>query len=247
MFASRGSAATARRPRSDRLRRVAPKPSTARSISPASLDVDPSHFQPDRGAAASTAPICLGLAAMAGSRACQSRSLGTNLVQQLQPLRHHAAFRQRDAGELPPVDSGWQRSRADRVPAGHEYYRHRRGRLAATPPRRTAGHDHCARERTNPLQRRQSIESFSAQRYSIVRSGPRRTDFLQALAKRRTRARIRTVRGAAEYPITGIRSACCARAASGHAAAAPPSVNMNSRRRMWIAMRPLPPEVVCMQ
>jgi hypothetical protein len=39
---------------------------------------------------------------------------------------------------------------------------------------------------------------------------------------------------------------CCARAASGHAAAAPPSVNMNSRRRMWIAMRPLPPEVVCM-
>jgi TRAP-type uncharacterized transport system substrate-binding protein len=31
------------------------------------------------------------------------------------------------------------------------------------------------------------------------------------------------------------------------AAAAPPSVNMNSRRRMWIAMRHLPPEVVCMQ
>jgi hypothetical protein len=47
-------------------------------------------------------------------------------------------------------------------------------------------------------------------------------------------------------PITGIAD-CCARAASGHAAAAPPSVNMNSRRRMWIAMRPLRPEVVCMQ
>src|SRR5262245_10449413 len=47
-------------------------------------------------------------------------------------------------------------------------------------------------------------------------------------------------------PITGI-AACCERAASGHAAAAPPSVNMNSRRRMWIAMRPLPLEVVCMQ
>jgi hypothetical protein len=27
----------------------------------------------------------------------------------------------------------------------------------------------------------------------------------------------------------------------------PPSVNMNSRRRMWIAMRSLPLEVVCMQ
>jgi hypothetical protein len=35
-------------------------------------------------------------------------------------------------------------------------------------------------------------------------------------------------------------AACCARAASGHAAAAPPSANMNSRRRMWIAMRTPP-------
>jgi hypothetical protein len=34
---------------------------------------------------------------------------------------------------------------------------------------------------------------------------------------------------------------CCARAASGHATAAPPSVNMNSRRRMWMALRFLPP------
>jgi hypothetical protein len=43
-------------------------------------------------------------------------------------------------------------------------------------------------------------------------------------------------------PITGV-SRCCAR----HPAAAPPRVNMNSRRRMWIAMLPLPPEVVCTQ
>ena len=38
-------------------------------------------------------------------------------------------------------------------------------------------------------------------------------------------------------PITGI-AGCCARAASGHVAAALPSVTINSRRRMWIAMRP---------
>ena len=31
---------------------------------------------------------------------------------------------------------------------------------------------------------------------------------------------------------------CCARVASGHAAAALPSVAMNSRRRIWIAMCP---------
>ena len=37
-------------------------------------------------------------------------------------------------------------------------------------------------------------------------------------------------------PITGI--GCCARAASGHAATAPPSAAINSRRPMWIAMRP---------
>src|SRR5262245_54712872 len=46
-------------------------------------------------------------------------------------------------------------------------------------------------------------------------------------------------------PTTGS-AGCCARAPSGHATAAPPTVNMNSRRRRWIAMRPLPPEVVCM-
>jgi hypothetical protein len=36
-------------------------------------------------------------------------------------------------------------------------------------------------------------------------------------------------------PITGIAS-CCARAASGHAAAAPPSVAKNFRRSIWLAM-----------
>jgi len=36
-------------------------------------------------------------------------------------------------------------------------------------------------------------------------------------------------------PITGI-AACCARAASGHAAAAPPTAAKNFRRPMWLAM-----------
>jgi len=34
--------------------------------------------------------------------------------------------------------------------------------------------------------------------------------------------------------VTGI-AGCCARAASGHAAAAPPSVAKNFRRPMWLA------------
>jgi hypothetical protein len=37
-----------------------------------------------------------------------------------------------------------------------------------------------------------------------------------------------------KYPITGIAD-CCARAASGHAAA-PPSMAKNFRRSMWLAM-----------
>jgi hypothetical protein len=41
-----------------------------------------------------------------------------------------------------------------------------------------------------------------------------------------------------KYPILRTRSGCCPRAASGHAAAALPSVTMKSRREMWIAMRP---------
>ena len=40
---------------------------------------------------------------------------------------------------------------------------------------------------------------------------------------------------AARYPITGT-PGCCARAASGHAAAALPSVAKNFRRPMWLAM-----------
>jgi len=36
-------------------------------------------------------------------------------------------------------------------------------------------------------------------------------------------------------PTVGI-AACCARAASGHAAAAPPSVAKSFRRSMWLAM-----------
>jgi len=36
-------------------------------------------------------------------------------------------------------------------------------------------------------------------------------------------------------PTTGI-AGCCARTASGHAIVAPPSVAMNSRRPMWLAM-----------
>jgi hypothetical protein len=43
------------------------------------------------------------------------------------------------------------------------------------------------------------------------------------------------IRHPIQNPTTGI-ATCCARAASGHAAAAPPSVAKNFRRPMWLAM-----------
>ena len=56
--------------------------------------------------------------------------------------------------------------------------------------------------------------------------------FLQALAERgHVSARIRSGDAPLRNPITGI-AGCCARAASGHAAAAPPSSVTNSRRLM---------------
>ena len=52
-------------------------------------------------------------------------------------------------------------------------------------------------------------------------------------------ARASSVGGSApRNPMRPVFAAHCPRAASGHAAAVPPSVNMDSRRRRWIAMRP---------
>jgi hypothetical protein len=63
------------------------------------------------------------------------------------------------------------------------------------------------------------------------------TQVLKALQESATRAcpsRLSAVRFMST-PMRRIRSGCCARAATGHAAA-PPSVTMNSRRGIWIAM-----------
>ena len=63
------------------------------------------------------------------------------------------------------------------------------------------------------------------------RSGPRRSRFLSGPAGTRPHCGRRSIDAAPRNPITGI-AGCCPRAPSGHAAAAPPSVNMNSRRLM---------------
>ena len=72
--------------------------------------------------------------------------------------------------------------------------------------------------------------SPSGQWYSTVTFWPSINRFLEALRNAPQRARIGRAIGPRK-PTTGI-AGCCARAASGHATAAPPSSAMNSRRRI---------------
>src|SRR5262249_43287271 len=59
----------------------------------------------------------------------------------------------------------------------------------------------------------------------------------QTLMNRGHLPRVRRIGRSPEKPTTGMAS-CCARAASGHAAAAPPTSAMNSPRLMGLTPRP---------
>src|SRR5215470_4499555 len=72
----------------------------------------------------------------------------------------------------------------------------------------------------------------SAQRYSIATFSPStKPASFRPWRNARSRSEIASGDLGSRYPITGI-AACCALAASGHAATAPPSSVMNSRRFM---------------
>jgi hypothetical protein len=74
------------------------------------------------------------------------------------------------------------------------------------------------------LDRRKSTRSTKPASASPLRSPSTKNPTSAAVESRRN-------------PTTGI-AGCCARAGSGHAATAPPSVARNFRRPMWLAMRP---------
>ena len=122
-----------------------------------------------------------------------------------------------------------------------EHDRHGAGRLLATAPRsRCHGQDDVRRERNQ-------FRRVSANAVGIT-PAPTSVDphvaavdpaqLLQSLQERRDASlRFRIVRAVMSTPMRRIRSGCCARAASGHAAAPPISV-MNSRRLMGFVLRP---------
>jgi hypothetical protein len=78
---------------------------------------------------------------------------------------------------------------------------------------------------------------LSAQRYSIATVRP---SIQPSSCNRRTKAATHWPWDegvpATRNPMVGIFAGCCACAASGHAAAAPPSATKNFRRPMWLAM-----------
>ena len=103
--------------------------------------------------------------------------------------------------------------------------------LATDAPRRAGCDDH-SHPQTNEFGRQGNHRSMypSAQRYSIATVWPSMKPVLLSPSAKCRQAVCQTDRGMAlRKPITGI-AGCCARAASGHAAAAPPRSVMNSRR-----------------
>ena len=120
-----------------------------------------------------------------------------------------------------------------------EHDRHACGSPAATigDVERRAANDHVRRERDQLRRVLAHARRYrrALQRLSIRRLRPTvQPNFCKPLQERRdVGLRFRIVRGQSmSTPMRRIRSACCARAASGHAAAAPPSSVMNSRRLM---------------
>ena len=162
-------------------------------------------------------------------------AVGTNLVQQLQPLRPYLHVQRDHAREVAArsAEAG-DKTSLDRVAAAVEDDRNRRGRRFCCQRCRSAT------RRTITATWRRTSSAASAGNRSYLALRPAIFDrhvlaldiagFAQALAER-----AQTVRGTRpadsplRNPITGI-AGCCARAASGHAAAAPPRSVMNSRR-----------------
>ena len=161
-------------------------------------------------------------------------AVGTNSCSSSSRFGPSSALKRGHAREVAawPVQAG-DKSKLDRVAAGQEDDRNRRGRRLGRQRRRSAARGNHGHLTTNQIgrQRRQSI--VLALRPAIFDRHVPALDiagFAQALAERapdgaRTGQAIRLPRN----PITGI-AGCCARAAIGHAAAAPPRSVMNSRR-----------------
>ena len=167
-----------------------------------------------------------------------SRHAGRDLLEQLQPFPADARIRT----TMKPVVLPPGRARLSTKPAptgsatDGEHDRHGACRLQQRPRSRTASSQDDVRRELRPIPPRICERVRRRSRPSgcrCARCGRRSSPIaLSACANASDAAlRFRIVRRvSASTPMRRIRSGCCARAASGQAAAAPPTSVMNSRR-----------------
>ena len=160
-------------------------------------------------------------------------------MQEPQPLGHHLRDEKIDAGRVAarPGEAG-DKTKLDRVIADAEDDRDRRCRSFGRERGHVAGRGddgHLSADQISH-QRRQAIvlalQPVVLDRHVLALDV---AGFAEAFAERGHIARGGIGRAVWTNPITGI-AGCCARAASGHATAAPPISAMNSRR--LITVRP---------
>ena len=139
-----------------------------------------------------------------------------------------------DAGDVAarPVEARDQ-AEPHRIAGGREHDRNGRGRGLGRERRRARWSRQSPRPGGEPDRPPAPADGRTGRPPSDIRSprsGPRHSRLRPDLDGTRARAaRTRSAEAPLRNPITGI-AGCCARAASGHAAAAPPSSVMNSRR-----------------
>ena len=215
------------------------KAATARSISPASRTLIGLTSTPSDGATAWMAANWPIPAAMAGSRRTAARvTPGAICFEQLQPFPAQAVFEHREtSGVAARPRQAVDEAGADRIgdvanTIGTVRVACSNGPTAAPPAARmTSG----ASATSSAACLRIAAASPAAQRVSIRTLRPiGPAQLRQPLQERREAGlQFRIVRGCghehadAPHPL-----GCCARAASGHAAAAPPRTPRNSRRLM---------------
>ena len=159
---------------------------------------------------------------------------GNQLVQQFQPLRRYLHVQLGHARDVAarPVKAG-DEAELDRVAAHFEDDRNGRGRRLCRKRRRSAGrgnHGHLTMNQIGRHCRQPIVLVFRPAVFDRDVLALDVTGFAQPFdGMRRQLSRIPRRDAASRNPITGI-AGCCARAASGHAAAAPPISVMKSRR-----------------
>ena len=216
---------------------------TARSISSGVAHVDGAHLHADRRRHILDDGELADPGGYGGiSKDGHARHARRDLFEQLQPFRAQTIFELHEAGGVAARPrQAVDEAGADRIGDDPRTQSARCGSPVATVPRRrAAGHDDVRRER----------DQFRRVFANVVgiACGPARVDphvaavspaqLLPAPAgtPRRAPARPdRPRRMLISTPMRRMRSGCCARAASGHAAAAPPSSEMNWRRFMGCA------------